>query len=123
MKDVLKIGKETWISLAVCMPDSDNSNLLLPQIEFVYGIGFAGVTEFEYILKDKIIGDEISLHIKHDKLQQVFGHLLRYIKPLVDKKDNIDLKIKVSDIKKSSKKDIVKTILMTAPRGCGYGCK
>jgi len=121
--DSKKIGKMTKISLSL-LQKNDHQNkdsAKSPEfMEFIYGIGPGGITEFEHALTDKQIGDEIIIFINKDNIHKIFGHLTNKIS-IIDEKGSFNLNVKVLDIKKAEKIDILKTLLKTCPQGCGCG--
>lgn len=90
--------------------------------DFIFGLGTAGLTPFEYELSEKSEGDELNLQIRTEDMPQIFEHLRIALPPLASGA-SYHLKIRIDSISKASASEVVKAMAELA--GCGghdYGC-
>ena len=87
---------------------------------FVYGIGSAGLTHFEYELAGKKCGDEIRISVPGDEIYQYFGHIMPMLPGLPDTGTEYSLNLKIERIEKVSPAELVGAI-SDMIGGCGCG--
>ena len=94
-----------------------------PQFEFIYGLGTAGLTPFEFQLADRTVGDEVHLHIGHEEMPQFFQHL---ILPPIDIPDDLNsfyLRFRVIKVIPADQREVIKALAEIAncdDHCCGY---
>jgi hypothetical protein len=98
-----------------------------PEIEFIFGLGPAGMSPFEYELADKTEGESILLHLKKEAFYSFFEHLNPPLMDLFDNRDDVYLKVDIDAVKPAENREIVKTMAEIAAHGgagcdCGCGC-
>ncbi len=92
--------------------------------DFIFGLGTAGLTPFEYELSEKSEGDELNLQIRTEDMPQIFEHLRIALPPLASGA-SYHLKIRIDSISKASASEVVKAMAELAGCGghdCGCGC-
>lgn len=90
-------------------------------LSFVFGIGSAGLTPFEYELAGKKCGEEISISVPGEKISEYFGHILQKFPNLAKEKTVCHLKMKIEKIEKTSPAELVRA-MSEMIGGCGCGC-
>jgi hypothetical protein len=127
MKKVGNLKKITLTFQAGTSPDAMDLIPQHPRFEFIFALGQAGMSPFEYELVNKAEGDEISLHIQKQAFYTLFEHLNPPIWDLLDGRDGFYLKAKIAAVATADNRDVVKALAeMTAYSGgacdCGGGC-
>ncbi len=92
--------------------------------DFIFGLGTAGLTPFEYELSEKSEGDELNLQIRTEDMPQIFEHLRIALPPLASGA-SYHLKLRIDSISKASASEVVKAMAELAGCGghdCGCGC-
>lgn len=93
--------------------------------EFIFGLGTAGLTAFEYELSGKCTGDEVSLAIRAEDVHQIFEHICIPLPALPESCSTYYLKIRIDKIANISASEVVKAMSGLAGCGghdCGCGC-
>jgi len=106
-------------------PDASDLSSEPIKSDFIFGLGTAGLTPFEYELSDKSEGDELKLQIRAEDIPQIFEHLRIALPPLADSGASYHLKIRIDSISKVSASEVVKAMAALAGCGghdCGCGC-
>ena len=108
-------------------PDSIDLTPKFPQFSFIFGLAPEGMSPFEYQLVDKVVNDEVQLHLKTANLGTFFEHLNPPIWDLVKDRDEIFLNVKIAGISKAENREVVKAMAEMAGHGgggcdCGCGC-
>lgn len=95
-----------------------------PEFTFIYGIGPSGMCPFEYQLVNKEVGAEISMQLKKEDTNRLFGHLHLPIMTLIEEHDSLHLKVKILKIEQPDPAEVVKALAATAAHnhGCDCGC-
>ena len=97
-----------------------------PQFTFIFGLAPGGMTPFEYDLVDKSENDEVLIHLQKDRLDTFFEHLNLPIWDLLKGRDEIYLKVKITEIAVADNREVVKAMADRASHGggcdCGCGC-
>ncbi len=94
-----------------------------PQLmTFVYGLGTAGLTPFEYALADKSAGDEVLISIRCGELTRTFGHLRPPFGTATDDTAAVHLRMRVEKIEASEGREIITAMAAAAECGCDCGC-
>jgi hypothetical protein len=88
--------------------------------EFIYGLGPAGLSPFEYDLADKVVGDTINIRVKRDQIPEKFEHLEPLLFGFPMGYDTFYLRIKVIKINPADQKEVIKAMAETA--SCGDNC-
>jgi hypothetical protein len=93
-------------------------------VDFIFGLGPAGMSPFEYELANKVEGDEIFIHLKKENTPAFFEHLHLPLGNLFKDRNEIFLKVKIQKIDPADNREVVKAIAdMTAHgHGCDCGC-
>ena len=98
-----------------------------PEFEFVFGIGPAGISPFEYELVDKTEGQEVLVELKKENLAQFFEHLHPPSIQPASETQSIFLKISIRKITSVDDREVVKALADATAHGpgcdCGCGCK
>ncbi len=87
---------------------------------FVFGIGSAGLTPFEYELADKKCGDEISISVPGEKITEYFGHIMPPVPNSAHGKTVCRLNMKIEKIENTSPAELVRA-MSDMLGGCGCG--
>ena len=95
-----------------------------PEYRFIFGIGTSGMCPFEYQLVNKEAGEEISIQLKKEEADRIFGHLHLPVMTLLEKHDSLYLKVKILKIERPDATEVVKAMAATASHdhGCDCGC-
>lgn len=123
-----KIENLNRVSLSVhagTMPDISDLSPEPIKFDFIFGLGTAGLTPFEYELSDKCQGDELILQLRAEDIPQIFEHLGIVLPVLPDSASSYHLKIRIDSISKASASEVVKAMAELAGCGghdCGCGC-
>ena len=91
--------------------------------EFIFGLGPAGMTPFEYELADKSEGESVLIQLKKENYFQFFEHLNPPLMDAFDKDDKLLLKVNIVSVASADHKEIVKAMAaMAAHRECDGDC-
>ena len=96
-----------------------------PKIEFIFGIGPAGLTPFEYELAGRAAGDCVSLHLKRENFQSFFEHISTYVIDLFNRKNDVYLEVHIDTVSPAGDREVVKAMAGMAAHGkagCDCGC-
>ena len=75
--------------------------------EFIFGLGPAGMTPFEYELVDKSEGESVLIQLKKENYFQFFEHLNPPLMDAFDKDDKLLLKVNIVSVASADHKEIV----------------
>jgi hypothetical protein len=93
----------------------------ISEFEFIFGLSPEGMTPFEYELVDKVVGDEILLHLKKETWFEFFAHLNPPIADFFDGRSDLCLKVKIVGVASPQTREIIKAMAERTQRGEG-GC-
>ncbi len=127
MNKVEPLKKITLTIRAGTSPDNMELTPQFPKFSFIFGLAPEGMSPFEYKLVDKVVNDEVLLHLKETGLNAFFEHLNPPIRDLVKDRDEIFLNVKIAGILKAETREVVKAMAEMAGHGgggcdCGCGC-
>ena len=98
-----------------------------PQVfTFIYGLGPAGLTPFEYALAGKVKGDKVCLHMKSEEINRIFLHIhLPFIHEFRNQKDFFVM-ADITAIEDATSREVVQAMAAMAECDshcdCGCGC-
>ncbi len=97
------------------------------QYEFIFGIGSAGLTPFEYELAEKTVGDEIAFHLRDAQRSRFFEHLYPPVVGLFLDHTELYLTARINSIETAEGREIIKAMAEMTARsegscGCGDNC-
>lgn len=96
--------------------------LAVPEpLEFIFGIGTQGLTQFECALDGKQSGDQGSLEINKDEMSDMFGHIIPCTYLLPVNAGQFFMHYNIIEITDASSQEIIKA-MAKAGGGCGDGC-
>ncbi len=127
MNKVENLKKVTLNFQAGAAPDQMDLTPKNPGFCFIFGLAPEGMTPFEYELVDKVVDDDVLLHLTRDNFDKLFEHLNPPLWDLFDGGNGIYLRAKIVEIAAADNREIVKAMAdMTAHGGtgcdCGCGC-
>jgi hypothetical protein len=98
-----------------------------PKIEFIFGLGPAGMTPFEYELADRAAGDSVSFHVNRKNFHSFFEHINPSVIDLFDGRNDVYLQVCIDAVTPAENKEVVKAMAEMAAHGgvgcdCGCGC-
>ena len=93
---------------------------------FIYGLGPAGLTPFEYALAGKVKGDKVCLHMKSEEIDRIFLHVrLPFIHKFRNQKDFFVM-ADITVIEDATSREVVQAMAAMAECeshcDCGCGC-
>jgi hypothetical protein len=91
-------------------------------LEFVFGIGTQGLTQFECALDGKLSGDKGFIEVNKKDLDAVFGHIIPCTYFLPIDSSHFYLQYSIVDISDASPREVVKSMAAAGGGGCGDGC-
>ena len=94
-------------------------------VEFIFGIGSAGLSPFESVLSGKKKGDILSLAVTSNGAQGYFGHCLGNFQQLFGltiMPPTIYLTVTVDDITDADNREVVRSLAKSLSHGCGGSC-
>ena len=103
-------------------PELKDWPLSLETLEFIYGIGTEGLTEFECVLDGKQTGDKGSVEIIKGDMAEIFGHIIPCTYVFSVDADRFYMHYKITGISDTSPSDVVKSMAAAAGGGCGGSC-
>lgn len=89
-------------------------------IEFIYGVGSMGLTEFEYALAGKRIGEKGTITVNQHNRPEIFGHILPCEVQSRLTVDPCYVQYEIYRISDPAPREIVRSIA-SAAGGCGAG--
>lgn len=97
-----------------------------PDFAFIFGIGPAGITPFEYELADKTEGQEILIELKKKNMAMFFEHLRPPTIHTGNDVKTLFLKVNIQTITAADQREVVKALADATAHGhgcdCGCGC-
>ena len=120
-KERIDFLKKITLSIeAGTVPDSMDLTPQSSLFEFVYGLGSAGLTPFEFQLADKAVGEEVRLRINREEIQEFFQHLMLPPLNLPEKLDSFYLRVKIREVVPADQREVIKAMAEIA--NCGDHC-
>ncbi len=120
-KEKIDFLKKITLSIeAGTVPDSMDLSPQSSLFEFIYGLGSAGLTPFEFQLADKAVGDEVRLRINREEIQEFFQHLMLPPLNLPEKLDSFYLRVKIREVVPADQREVIKAMAEIA--NCGDHC-
>ncbi len=123
---VTEIGNMKKITLAVLHEKSDTTKSQESPVlfEMIYGIGMAGLNAFELALEGKKVGDMLRLKVLASQAEEFFGqffpglrvHLGLHIVPA-----EMNLLLKVKEVRDANNSEVVKALAKSGGHSCGGG--
>lgn len=89
-------------------------------LTFVYGLGTAGLTPFEYALAGKTTGDVVAISVRADEAVLTFGHLRPLVK--IPSAADVQLMVRVEKVEPAGGREIISAMAAAAECGCDCGC-
>jgi hypothetical protein len=91
-------------------------------LTFVYGIGKAGMTPFEYELSETPPGGSVSFSVAGHELDAFSEHLCPPLPP-ADPEETIHFKVRIDNVAVPSGRELIKAMAdMAGGCSCGCGC-
>ena len=120
-KERIDFLKKITLSIeAGTVPDSMDLTPQSSLFEFIYGLGSAGLTPFEFQLADKAVGDEVRLRINREEIQEFFQHLMLPPLNLPGTLDSFYLRVKIRGVVPADQREVIKALAEIA--NCGDHC-
>jgi len=120
-KEKIDFLKKITLSIeAGTVPDSMDLSPQSSLFEFIYGLGSAGLTPFEFQLADKAVGDEVRLRINREEIQEFFQHLMLPPLNLPERLDSFYLRVKIREVVPADQREVIKAMAEIA--NCGDHC-
>ncbi len=93
-------------------------------LTFIFGIGSSGLTEFEYQLVDKPVGDVVSIAFQRHQASNYFEHLSAAVLALLPDRNEFKLKATIADVQTAQDREVIKAMakLAECDGECGCGC-
>jgi hypothetical protein len=107
---------------------SENMDLSLDisEFEFIFGIGPAGISPFEYELVNKTEGQQVLVEVKKENFINFFEHLHPPIFHLINDRESLFLKVKIKKIAPVDHREAINALSEVTAHGhgcdCGCGC-
>ncbi|MFZ0240134.1 MAG: hypothetical protein WAL90_00710 [Desulfobacterales bacterium] len=113
--------KKITLTIEAATPDTEAGTPLQPQcLTFIYGLGTAGLTPFEYSLAGKTTGDVVAISVRANEAALTFGHLHPLVK--IPTAAEVHLKVRVEKIEPAGGREIISAMAAAAECGCDCGC-
>ena len=109
-------------------PDHSDGRFDTPDISatmtFIFGIGAGGLTDFEYALIDKQVGDEVSIAFQRDQVTAYFEHLAATVRDVLPERRDYRLNITIADVQAADNREVIQAMakLAACESECGCGC-
>lgn len=117
----MAIAPLSKITATLTIIDADNEqNAETRDIEFIYGVGSGGLTDFEIALGQVPPGTPFELSLSPGDTGSVFKHLRHLIGPLPDAPGPLVLKTTVTRTGPAENREVVRA--MAESQQCGSGC-
>jgi hypothetical protein len=121
-----QVGPLKKVSLTLFIGRSGTSidNANPRHMEFIFGTGIGGLTDFECMLAGKHVGDEIFLSCNKSDTYHQFAHLYKDLPGFPADTDQIVLRAVVENVSEPTHREIVRSLAESASCGsdCGCGC-
>lgn len=116
--NLMKVTLDVWKGSS---EDNIDQSELPVRIHFIYGIGTAGLTEMEYALVEKKVGDVVRVKVGPTDFHALFSHLACKFHDVVGLHlADAWLMMKIVQISQADNREIVKA--MADAGSCGGGC-
>jgi len=121
-KILIESLKKVSLQLTVGSAPGAADVISTPQsIEFIYGVGSRGLTEFECALAGKRIGEKGTITVGQRNRPEIFGHILPCEVQSRLTADPSYVQYEICGISDPAPREIVRSIALAAG-GCGAGC-
>jgi hypothetical protein len=90
-------------------------------LEFIFGIGTDGLTQFECLLDGKKAGDQGFIEVDKKHFADIFGHIIPCTQPFPVNVNHFFLHYNITNISDPSPREIVRS-MAAGGGGCGDGC-
>jgi hypothetical protein len=90
------------------------------RMEFVFGIGPAGLTPFEYALADSVVGDTITLQVGSGEHDDIFGHIPIMLPQFPTEEAAMYLRVRVERVEPAAQREIIRA--MAEASTCNDDC-
>ena len=118
-----KVENLSKIGLSVQIGSKRDDMDIMPEpldFEFIFGIGSAGLTPFEFELAGKCAGEEIILHVDSSQIRESFRHIQIPFPSISREHNELFFRFKITNLSRPEYKEIVSAMAVSA--GCGCGC-
>ena len=115
------LKKVSLVFTAGMTPEAKDLLAAPEPLEFIFGIGTQGLTQFECVLDGKQSGDQGTIEVNKDEMDDIFGHIIpcTYLFPV--NASQFFMHYSIIDVTDASSTEIVKS-MAKAGGGCGEGC-
>ncbi|MFC1858678.1 hypothetical protein ACFL9U_11740 [Thermodesulfobacteriota bacterium] len=119
--------KKVTLAIASSLtPNFEEEKVHYSEVTFIFGLGNAGLTPFEYELADKEVGDELLIQVKRPAAFGMFEHLTMSILHGIPYEDSFYLRLTILDVSLPDSREIIKALAEKSDCGsdcdCGCGC-
>jgi hypothetical protein len=90
-------------------------------LEFIFGIGTEGLTQFECVLDGKQAGDQGCIEVDKKDFVEIFGHIIPCTQPFPVSASHFFLHYNITNISDASSREVIKS-MAAKNGGCGDGC-
>ncbi len=101
-------------------PDAMDLTPTPRSIEFVFGVGAAGLTPFEYALVGKSEGEEATIRLNPDEICSLPGDVLPPFFQMPPGANRLYVKATVDRVLPADNREVIQA--MAGSTGCGCGC-
>ena len=127
MNKIENLKKVTFTIQAGTSQETMDLTPKCPEITFIFGLGPAGMTPFEFELADRAKGESILLHLKKEEFDSFFEHLNPPLTDLFDNRDDVYLTVNIDAVTVAENREVIKAMADMASHGgagcdCGCGC-
>ncbi len=92
-------------------------------LEFIFGIGTQGLTQFECALNGKQAGDQGFIEVDKNDFEEIFGHIIPCTQPFSVTASHFFLHYNITSISDASPREVVKSMATASGSGsCGGDC-
>ena len=102
-------------------PESNDLISAPKPLTFIFGIGTEGLTAFECALDGKAIGDNGSIEVSANSVEEIFGHILSGSEMFTLNPGRFYLHYTIIGISDTAPSEVVRSIA-AATGGCGGSC-
>lgn len=122
------IGPLTKVTLLLKVSTADKNPSGAPSevgFDFLYGIGSAGLSDFEIELHGHAPGDQLNIPVNPDHIRTYFEHLFCPLMEALKTHPPFDLHIEVQSVQAATDRELVTALANkggSAEGGCDCGC-
>jgi hypothetical protein len=91
-------------------------------LEFIFGIGTEGLTQFECALDGKQAGEQGFIEVDKKDFVEIFGHIIPCAQPFPVSASHFFFHYNIANISDPSPREVVKSMAAGGGGGCGDGC-